>query len=99
MSCNCNHTISKEFPCLCDSFVHPEKLKIGMGLSDIPRQIAGFPEFRRAMLYAIRPKLLDPSAPVLQIDPDEIHKLALNNWTARLPGDPGIMLLEMWAYI
>lgn len=40
--------------CHCDKFEHPPKLLIPAGLSNIPRQIAGFSEFRRAMLAAIR---------------------------------------------
>jgi hypothetical protein len=40
--------------CFCDEFEHPPHLVIPAGLSHIPRQIAGFPEFRRAMLAAIR---------------------------------------------
>ncbi|MCD4725854.1 MAG: hypothetical protein K8R63_13535 [Bacteroidales bacterium] len=43
--------------CPCDQFVHPEKLKIHAGLSHIPRQIATFPDFRRAMLAGINDKL------------------------------------------
>lgn len=56
MSCNCqnNQVSDTQFVCRCDRFVHPEALNIGAGLSDLPRQIAGFPEFRRAMLFAIR---------------------------------------------
>ena len=40
--------------CRCDKFEHPLKPNIAAGLSSIPRQIAGFPEFRRAMLAVIR---------------------------------------------
>ena len=40
--------------CSCKPFVHPSQLVIPAGLTRIPRQIAGFPEFRRAMLAAIR---------------------------------------------
>ena len=40
--------------CPCDLFEHPLPLAIPAGLTTIPRQIAGFPEFRRAMLAAIR---------------------------------------------
>ena len=39
--------------CPCDKFIHPPGLKIRAGLTSIPRQIAGFPEFRSAMLAAI----------------------------------------------
>jgi hypothetical protein len=67
--------------CPCDRFTFPPGLNIIAGLNDLPRQIAGFHEFRKAMLAAIRPK----------------HRLYM--WRAREGGDPGIMLLEMWAYI
>lgn len=40
--------------CRCYKFEHPSKLNIAAGLSSIPRQIAIFPEFRRAMLAVIR---------------------------------------------
>jgi len=40
--------------CRCDKFEHPLKPNIAAGLSSIPRQITGFPEFRRAMLANIR---------------------------------------------
>jgi hypothetical protein len=45
--------------CPCDEFIHPQPLTIDAGLSVIPRQIAGFPEYRKAMLQAI------PSHPAL----------------------------------
>jgi hypothetical protein len=56
MSCNCNITNNNggQFVCSCDSFVFPPELNISAGLSDLPRQVAGFPEFRQAMLYSIR---------------------------------------------
>jgi hypothetical protein len=44
---------STEPNCPCDVFVHPQALSIDAGLSTIPRQIATFPQFRRAMLAAI----------------------------------------------
>lgn len=51
-TCNC-HPSSPGTHCPCDEFVHPKPLEIGSGLMDLPRQVAGFPEFRRAMLRAI----------------------------------------------
>lgn len=39
--------------CPCDVFVHPAVLAITAGLDHLPRQIAGFPEFRRAMLIDV----------------------------------------------
>lgn len=59
MSCNCNHNTSSEehvMSCPCDRFVHPHPLNIGAGLKELPRQIATFPEFRRAMLSEIKTK-------------------------------------------
>ncbi|UOQ64807.1 hypothetical protein [Hymenobacter volaticus] len=88
MSYNCNRTPDNQFPCQCDSFEHPLKLNIGAGLTELPRQIASFSEFRQAMLYAIRPA-----------DASEKHKLSLLKWKARHNDDLGIMLLEMWAYV
>ncbi len=40
--------------CPCDKLIHPPGLFIPAGLDIIPRQIASFPEFRRAMLAGIR---------------------------------------------
>ena len=40
--------------CPCDVCVHPGPLNIPAGLSQIQRQIASFPEFRKAMLSNIR---------------------------------------------
>ena len=42
----------ENFHCPCDAFIHPPVLRIPAGLDRIPRQIASFPEFRRAMLAA-----------------------------------------------
>ncbi len=39
--------------CPCDDFVHPAPLVIDAGQAVLARQIAAFPEFRRAMLLAI----------------------------------------------
>ena len=46
--------------CPCDQFVFPPSLVIPAGLPALPRQIASFPEFREAMLAAIK------SEPALQ---------------------------------
>ena len=47
--------------CPCDGFVHPGKLIIPAGLSQIPRQIATFSDFRKAMLAGLKdkPALID----------------------------------------
>jgi hypothetical protein len=52
-------TDTAEPNCPCDEFVHPRPLAIDAGLTLIPRQIASFPEYRRAMLTALptRPAL------------------------------------------
>ena len=44
----------EETNCPCDRYVHPPGLSIPAGLDTIPRQIAAFPEFRKAMLHDIR---------------------------------------------
>ncbi len=56
MSCNCNTNDSNNasYICICDNFSHPEELNIGPGMNEIPRQIAGFAQFRRDMLRSIR---------------------------------------------
>ena len=56
MSCNCKNTegVVATLPCACDELVHPLPLNIGAGLSHLPRQIAHFPEFRRAMLASVK---------------------------------------------
>jgi hypothetical protein len=96
MSCNCeNQSAGTAFPCLCDQFIFPTPLNIGAGLSSLPRQIATFPEFRRAML------LLAQGEEVSIIDENNIPAIVkpLSNWRARDKDDLGIMLLEMWAYV
>ena len=96
MSCNCgNQSTGTTFPCLCDQFIFPPPLNIGAGLSSLPRQIATFPEFRRAML------LLAQGEEVSIIDENNVPAIVkpLANWRARDKDDLGIMLLEMWAYV
>jgi len=39
--------------CPCDQWEFPPPLRIPAGLETLPRQIAGFPEFRRALLAAL----------------------------------------------
>ena len=98
MSCsNCDSKNAEtiQYPCLCDRFVHPEPLKIGASLDKIPRQIATFHEFRRAMLRDIKSEeveVIDENGLLLTIIP-------LSKWRARDKDDLGIMLLEMWAYV
>jgi hypothetical protein len=48
--------MSERFNCPCDEFVFPEALAIQAGLDRLPRQIARFPEFRRAMLVGVAGK-------------------------------------------
>ena len=56
MSCYCEKykAPGQKAGCPCDEFIHPPALQIPAGLRDLPRQIATFPEFRRAMLAGIR---------------------------------------------
>ena len=35
--------------CPCDTLIHPAKPDIPAGLSALPRQLAGFPEYRLAI--------------------------------------------------
>jgi predicted phage baseplate assembly protein len=88
-----NHTEDRVV-CPCDLLVFPPKPEIPAGLATLPRQLAGFPEFRAAMLSHIRSHtLLDVDiVPVGQQRP-------LQDWRAREGDDLGIMLLEMWAYV
>ena len=53
MNCPC-----EKLNCPCDKLIHPPELRILAGLDSIPRQIAGFSEFRNAMLAAIRGKVV-----------------------------------------
>lgn len=99
MSCiHCGNKQEGEIPspnCLCDQFVHPLPLHIGAGLNHLPRQIASFPEFRRAMLYLLQTEqvqLIDTNNNLVNLKP-------LANWRARGNDDLGLMLLEMWAYV
>lgn len=98
MSCiNCanKRDTGLDFACECDQFVHPIPLNIGAGLDTLPRQIATFPEFRRAMLHSIKDQeieIIDQNNVLVKLKP-------LSNWRARDNDDLGIMLLEMWAYI
>ncbi|QAA81842.1 hypothetical protein EI546_08975 [Aequorivita sp. H23M31] len=83
------------FPCACDGFVHPPQQNIGAGLNKLPRQIATFPEFRRALLKDIsteQVEMIDANNMLVKIVP-------LAKWRATGKGDFGVMLLEMWAYI
>ena len=45
---------AEETNCPCDRYIHPPGLNIPAGLDTIPRQIAAFPEFRKAMLHDVR---------------------------------------------
>ncbi len=84
-----------DFACECDQFVHPIPLNIGAGLDTLPRQIATFPEFRRAMLHSIK----DQEIEIIDQNNVPVKLKPLTNWRARDKDDLGIMLLEMWAYI
>ncbi len=64
--------------CRCETFEHPSALAIPAGLSSLPRQIATFPEFRRAMLGAI------PGQPALAHwrgrDDNDLGMMLLEMW-------------------
>ncbi|MEI6682126.1 MAG: hypothetical protein WCO44_05840 [Bacteroidota bacterium] len=86
---------SADYPCPCDRFIFPLPLNIGAGLDKLPRQTATFPEFRRAMLRDIMGEtveVIDNTNTLVAVKP-------LTSWRARKKDDPGIMLLEMWAYV
>ncbi len=97
---SCIHCANKnetglQYACQCDQFIHPEPLSIGAALDKLPRQIATFPEFRKAMLKSIKEQeveIIDQNNVLVTLKP-------LTNWRARDKDDLGIMLLEMWAYI
>ena len=80
--------------CRCDRLDFPPKPRIPAGLSALPRQLAGFPEFRRAMLRQIPAFQLLDAAEI----PVNLQR-PLEDWRAREGNDLGIMLLEMWAYV
>ncbi len=56
MTCLCNkyQSPSETQACTCDTFTHPEPLQIPAGMEHLTRQIASFPDFRRAMLADVR---------------------------------------------
>lgn len=66
-------------PCPCRHHCHPRPIDIPSGLPHLPRMVASFGEFRRAMLS------------------DASTRAELDDWTAREPGDLGILAVEMWA--
>jgi Baseplate J-like protein len=85
---------SNSSACRCDRLVFPPKPNIPAGLSSLPRQLAGFPEFRLAMLGQIPAHVLMDAAEF----PVNLQR-PLRAWRAREGEDLGIMLLEMWAYV
>lgn len=99
MSCiHCGNKKEGDLPslnCLCDQFVHPLPLHIGAGLNHLPRQMASFPEFRRAMLYLLQTEQVQ----LIDTNNNLVNAKPLANWRARGKDDLGLMLLEMWAYV
>src|SRR5512138_2052331 len=95
--------------CICDEFTFPPDLKISPGLTDLPRQIGTFAEFRRALLRAssIRTTALIENHPLWSLrylterDRNGLKKSleAFGRWRGRHPKDFGMMLIEMWAYV
>lgn len=69
--------------CSCDIRAFPPLRAIPAGLSSLPRQLAGFSEFRAAML-------------AMTVEPEF---QALAGWRGRSREDFGMMLIEMWAYV
>jgi hypothetical protein len=80
MSCKCKNTqiAGEEFVCTCDQFEHPPMLNIDAGLSELPRQIAGFPEFRRAMLFRLRKE--GPLSNWRARDADDLGIMLIEMW-------------------
>lgn len=76
-------------PC-CPVPEHPPLPDIRAGLSTLPRQLVGFPEYRRAMLAAV-------SQPAPLFGTADATPLA--GWTADGAHDLGVMLIEAWAYV
>jgi hypothetical protein len=70
--------------CDCDIDPHPTAPAIAAGLRRLPRQVAGFPAFRRALLHSAG---------------SDRFAAALGPWRASGTNDLGVMLLEMWAYL
>lgn len=70
--------------CDCELEEHPRPLSIAAGLRRLPRQVAGFPAFRQALLHSAG---------------SDRHAAALGPWRASGANDFGVMLLEMWAYL
>ena len=75
-------------PC-CPVPRHPPLPDIRAGLTALPRQLVGFPEYRRAMLAAV-------STPEPLMD-SGLTPLA--GWKADGAHDLGVMLIEAWAYV
>lgn len=80
MSC-CTNLACRGDGCHCGQSDFPPEPAIAAGLSALPRQLAGFPEYRLALLC------------------DLAQHAPLADWRAREGDDPGLMLIEMWAYV
>jgi hypothetical protein len=95
--------------CFCDDFRFPPETVIFPGLTRLPRQTGTFAEFRRALLRgaSIRTTALMENHPLWSLrylterDRGGLKKSleAIGQWRGRHPGDFGMMLLEMWAYV
>ena len=75
-------------PC-CPVPRHPPLPEIRAGLTALPRQLVGFPEYRRAMLAAV-----SNPAPLM-----DSALTPLLGWKADGAHDLGVMLIEAWAYV
>ena len=79
MSCSSGKdTLFTEPNCPCDRYIHPPELNIPAGLDTIPRQIATFSEFRKAMLTALRSKV--PLAHWRARGKDDLGIMLLEMW-------------------
>ncbi|MCG8327014.1 MAG: hypothetical protein MI974_04975 [Chitinophagales bacterium] len=70
--------LEKTFNCPCNERIFPPPLTIPAGLSQLPRQMATFPEFRNAMLSKIRTK--SPLYYWQARDEDDLGMMLLEMW-------------------
>ena len=68
--------------CPCDELIHPAKPDISAGLSALPRQLAGFPEYRLAMLRDI--PMYAPLAQWRAREGDDLGIMLLEMWAYAL---------------
>ena len=76
----------------CPSPPHPPRITIAPGMAVLDRQIAGFGEWRQALVQSI-------GTPGWSAGDWAPGTWPLAGWTADRPDDLGVMLLEFWAYV